>query len=165
MRFELIHFVGLGDAGQAPRPIVLAQLKKTVAPAKGRRASHTQLGRGAPDAVRIGHAAQVIEPTALVPQPRQRCAGQPIAGTGAAAAAIALQPVGAAVLVKMVRTASRTSQAPGRGLLDQVDGLVEPGSWQQQADQIANFKGCATGPRDRVRNRNRSAASAPRGNR
>jgi hypothetical protein len=115
------------DADQALGPVVLDPLEKAMAPAKGGVAVHADtLGRRA-DCARIEHRVQIFEPLSLVPEPRQRRAGQVIEGAAACATAKALQVVGLAMPVASLAGAIRAAAPRWPDLADEGDHPVEAG--------------------------------------
>src|SRR5690606_13129736 len=103
--FEKVSFVGLGDAVQTPRPVVLDPGEEAVAPPETGVAMNTGFagrlanGQGSKDLL---HKRQ---PLGLVPQPRQRRAGQRVKGLGAGAAAVTLKAIGVTVPMDLLMRA------------------------------------------------------------
>ena len=126
LRFEQEGFVGLDDACELPRPVVFDPMKESVAPAKCRVAVDLDLFGGAAHRARIEQRGQVIEPLALVPEPRQRCAGQVVEGAAALAATESLQVIGLAMAMAAFAGTIRAAAAWRANLGDERDYAVEP---------------------------------------
>lgn len=149
LRFEQIHFIGLGNAVEALGPVGTGERQETVAPAKAGVFMDAQIGRRPAHAARIEHALRKIEPLGPMPQARQRRTAESVKGLAAGDTAIALQAVGAAMLMVTIRAANWTTQARCRRRFEPRDHLFPPRALLQQLKQlVALFKRQRSNPAD-----------------
>ena len=136
LRFEQEGFACLDDAYELPWSVVFDPVKESVAPTKRRVAVDADLCSGAAHRARIKQRGQIINPLALVSEPRQWRAGKVIEGATTLATTEPLQIIGLTMAVASFAGTVGAATQWSADLSNESDYTVEPGCWMEGGQQL-----------------------------